>query len=294
MTGADETVRMSVIFPQIELGQDSDAVVRFCTGVEKLGYARIVLYDHILGVDRAVQPDFDGLYDIDSTFREPFVLLGFLAAATSVIELATGVLVSPQRQTPLVAKQAAEVDLLSNGRLVLGLGAGWNEAEFQGLGADFGHRGALLDEQIVVLRALWSNRSVTLHGHSHDLRGVGIAPRPLRDIPIWLGARSGPAYRRVGRLADGWFPRVSPGPKFDEARREVAAGAAAAGREPGDVTMDCRVAWNLGESAFLAIASAWKALGARYLSLDTMGAGLRTADEHLEAAARAAKLLRSL
>ena len=157
----------------------------------------------------------------DTTFHEPFVLFGYLAAITS-LELVTGIIILPQRQTALVAKQAAEVDLLTNGQFRLGVGLGWNAVEYEALGKDFTNRGARMDEQIELLRRLWTEATVTFDGEFERVTGAGLAPLPVqRPIPIWIGGSSTRAYQRIGRLADGWFPMTPPGPKLDEARSIV-------------------------------------------------------------------------
>ncbi len=185
----------------------------YATTVEEFGYQHILAYDHVLGADPSVHEGWSGPYDVDTTFHEPLVLFGFLAAIT-VLELVTGIVILPQRPTALVAKQAAEVDLLSNGRLRLGVGLGWNAVEYEALGQDFSTRGRRLDEQVPLLRRLWTERSVTHHGNFEHLTGAGIAPLPVqRPIPVWFGAASPPAYRRAGRLADGWFPMFPHGPR---------------------------------------------------------------------------------
>lgn len=286
-------VRLGVIFPQAEIGDNPADVRRYCRGVEDLGYDRLTLYDHVLGVDRYLHPEFTGPYDIDAAFHEPLVLLGYAAAITTRIELATGILVLPQRQAALAAKQAAEVDLLSGERLVLGIGAGWNDLEFAALGCDFSTRGARLDEQIQLLRALWTRRTVNHCGQFESVYGLGLAPRPRRSIPIWIGARSDPAYRRVGRTADGWFPRVSPGPKFDAACRAVAEAAEVAGRDPAAIGMDCRLAWSGDLPALLERAEFWWRHGATHLSVETTKAGLADVEEHLAVLAELAAALRS-
>jgi probable F420-dependent oxidoreductase len=177
----------------------------------------------------ALHAPWDRPYDVRTTFREPFVLFGYLAALTS-LELVTGVIILPQRQTALVAKQAAEVDLLTGGRFRLGVGIGWNQVEYQALGKDFGNRGRRSEEQIALLRLLFTEQSVTFEGADEQVVGAGISPLPVqRPIPIWIGGSSPRAYQRIGRLADGWFPQVVPGPALDEARGSVEQAARDAG-----------------------------------------------------------------
>jgi probable F420-dependent oxidoreductase len=194
------------------------------------------------------------------------------------------VIILPQRQTTLVAKQAAEVDLLSGGRFRLGIGVGWNAVEYEALGEDFGNRGKRSAEQIALLRRLWTEQTVTFDGEFHSVTGAGIAPLPVqRPIPVWIGAASAPGYKRAGRLADGWFPMVGPGPKLDEARAIVEAAAIEAGRDPATIGMEGRVDWRGDREAVADAVAAWAKAGASHVSINTMGAGLQTVDKHLAA-----------
>lgn len=205
-------MNIGVVFPQTEMSADVGALRSYGEGVEALGFSHLLAYDHVLGADPAVHTGWRGPYNLASTFHEPFVLFGFLAAVTS-IELVTGVIILPQRQTALVAKQAAEVDMLTRGRFRLGVGIGWNAVEYEALGTDFTNRGRRLSEQIELMRRLWTEPSVTHAGTFERVTGAGIAPLPTqRPIPVWIGGQSAPAYRRAGRLADGWFPSWRPGP----------------------------------------------------------------------------------
>jgi len=286
-------MKVGVVFPQTELGGDVGAVRAYAARVEELGFSHVLAYDHVVGADPQVHQGWNGPYDLSTTFDEPFVLFGYLAAITTSLELVTGVIILPQRQAVLVAKQAAEVDLLSGGRLRLGVGLGWNAVEYEALGTDFGNRGARMEEQIEVLRALWTQRSVTFDGRFHRITGAGIAPLPVqRPIPVWIGAQSPPAYRRVGRLADGWFPQIGPGPDFDAAFEQVRQAAAEVGRDPNDIGIDGRVPWQGNGEAIIDGIRAWAGAGATHVSINTMGRGFRSVDEHLaalETAARAAK-----
>jgi probable F420-dependent oxidoreductase len=229
---------------------------------------------------------------VHTTFHEPLVMFGYLAAVTTTLESVTGIIILPQRQAVLVAKQAAEVDLLSEGRLRLGVGLGWNSVEYEALGEDFTNRGRRLAEQVAVMRRLWTERTVTFDGTHHRVTGAGLAPLPVqRPIPVWIGAASRPALERAGRLADGWFPMTAPGPKLDEARDIVARSATAAGRDPSSLGMEGRISWR-GDLAQVANELAqWAAAGATHVSVNTMGAGLRTVDEHLSALAAIAENL---
>jgi len=280
-------MRIGVVFPQTELGGDAGAVRAYGRRVEELGYTHVLAYDHVVGADPEVHTGWAGPYDVRTTFHEPLVMFGYLAAITTTLELVTGVIILPQRQTALVAKQAAEVDLLSDGRLRLGIGIGWNAVEYEALGEDFGNRGKRSEEQIAVLRRLWTEPSVTLDGRYHRLTGAGLAPLPVqRPVPVWIGSASDAGYRRAGRLADGWFPMMAPGPGLDHARAVLSAAAEEAGRDPSTIGMEGRVAWRGDDDAALQEIGAWARAGASHLSINTMGAGLATVDAHLEVLSR--------
>ena len=276
-------MQIGVVFPQTELGDDVGAMRAYARGVEELGFRHLIAYDHILGADPAVHRDWTHRYTAATTFHEPLVLFGYLAALTR-LELVTSVLVLPQRQTALVAKQAAEIDLLTGGRLRLGVGVGWNRVEYEGLGKDFASRGASLEEQIHLLRRLWTEPSVSHSGRTDTVTGAGIAPRPVqRPIPVWIGGRSAPAYRRMGRSADGWFPQMrAPDQEFEAAARIVVQAAADAGRDSAAIGLEPRLAWDGSLETFLELAGRWRAAGATHAAVDTMNAGLPDVDAHLK------------
>ena len=199
-------MRVGVTFPQTELGGDPGAVRAYGERVEELGFSHILVYDHVVGADPAVHKGWNGPYDVHTTFHEPFVMYGYLAAVTRSLELVTGVIILPQRQTTLVAKQAAEVDILSGGRFRLGIGVGWNAVEYEALGEDFGNRGTRSAEQIELLRRLWTKQTVTFDGEFHTVTGAGIAPLPVqRPIPVWIGAASPPGYKARAAWQTGGF-----------------------------------------------------------------------------------------
>ncbi len=285
-------MRIGVVFPQTEIGADPGAIRAYGQGVAELGFSHLLAYDHVLGADPQVHRPWTGPYDVHTTFHEPMVLYGYLAALTP-LELVTGVIILPQRQTALAAKQAAEVDLLTGGRFRFGIGLGWNAVEYEALGMDFASRGRRVEEQVALLRRLWTEPSLTFRGEHERVTGAGLAPLPVqRPIPIWFGAWSAPAYRRAGRLADGWFPQMQPGPMLDDARAIVADAARAAGRDPADIGMEGRVTWSPDGAPGLADqAERWRTAGATHVSVNTMGAGLGDVDGHLAALAQAADAL---
>jgi probable F420-dependent oxidoreductase len=285
-------MQIGVVYPQTEIPTDRWAVRAYAERVEELGYRHVLAYDHVVGADPTVHAPWQGPYDIDTTFHEPLVLFGFLAGFSS-LELVTGIIIAPQRQTALLAKQAAEVDILSEGRLRLGLGVGWNAVEYEALGQDFATRGQREEEQIGLLRRLFTERSVTYQGRFDRITAAGLWPLPIqRPIPIWLGGQSPAAYRRIGRLADGWFPQIQLGPDLDAALALIAEGAAQAGRDPAVLGMEARVTWGPGGAdAIVAQAEQWREAGASHVSVSTMRAGLTGIDGHLDALSRAAEAL---
>jgi probable F420-dependent oxidoreductase len=281
-------MNIGAVFPQTESGTDIGAIRAYAEGVEGLGYTHIVIYDHVLGADPDVHTGWRGPYDVKTPFHEPFVFFGYLAAVTA-LELVSAIIILPQRQTALVAKQAAEVDLLTGGRLRLGIGIGWNAVEYEALGKDFTDRGRRVGEQVELMRRLWTEPSLTYNGRYETITGAGIAPLPVqRPIPVWFGGSSPPAYRRMGRLADGWFPQVPPGPRLDEAKGIVDNAAADAGRDPAAIGMEGRVNYAAGRDQLADHIGRWRAAGASHLSVNTMGAGLATLDDHLSALATVA------
>lgn len=211
-------MQIGAIFSQANAGTDPEAIRRFAVELERAGYRSLMAYDHILGAspERLGPGPFGAFpqapYTSEHTFHEIFALFSHLSAVTTTMEFVTSVVVLPQRQAPLVAKQAATIDLLSGGRLRLAVGAGWNAAEYQGLGVDFSERTARLEEQVEVMRRLWSEPLVTFEGRFHTLDRVGINPLPANPIPVLLGTGgSDPVLKRVARVADGWMPLLAPG-----------------------------------------------------------------------------------
>lgn len=289
-------MRIGTVFPQTEIGADPGIIREYARAVEEMGFTHILAYDHVLGASTAARPDWRGPYSSETMFHEPFVLFGYLAALTTRVELVTGVIILPQRQTALVAKQAAEVDVLSGGRLRLGIGVGWNEVEFQALGERFSNRGARSAEQIAVLRRLFAESVVTFAGKWHTIEAAGINPLPpRRAIPIWIGGAADATLRRAATLGDGWFPQMPP----DERARELVARLRAytreAGRPEGAVGIEARlsVARVPDEDGWRRFAEGWRALGATHLGINTMDAGYKSIAEHLDALRRAKAALES-
>jgi probable F420-dependent oxidoreductase len=277
-------MRIGAVFPQTEIGTSAPAIRDYAQAVEAMGYTHILAYDHVVGASTATRPNWTGPYTSESLFHEVFVLFGYLAAATSAVELVTGVLILPQRQTVLVAKQAAAVDVLSGGRFRLGVGIGWNPVEFQALEEDFHNRGVRSEEQIEVLRALWSEDAITFHGRWHHIEAAGINPQPVRrSIPIWLGGSVDATLRRAARLGDGWMPQLPPDDRARDMVERLHAYAREAGRDPAALGIEARlsVAQVRDEAGWTRFAEGWRALGATHLTVNTMGLDLPSPDAHV-------------
>ncbi len=287
-------MRIGVVFPQTEIGADPAGVRDYAQAVEELGYRHILVYDHVLGASTRSRPGWTGAYNSDDMFHEVFVLYGYLAAITRTIELVTGVLVLPQRQTALVAKQAAAIDVLSGGRLRLGIGVGWNAVEYQALNENFHDRGARSEEQIALLRALWTEPVVTFKGRWHTVEDAGLNPLPVqRPIPIWIGGYSEVTLRRAARLADGYFPAGKPADDQVRAALEQLRGyLREAGRDTQSFGLEPRLSLGqVPESGWADFVEDWRALGATHLSINTMGLGLASPQGHIDALRRAKAVL---
>jgi len=289
-------MKLGAIFPQTECGTDVAAIADFTRAVEDMGYDLLFVADHVLGADpRHHSHPSLATYSHTAVVHETMTLLAFLAGVTRRIGLATGILILPQRQTALVAKQAAEIDVLSGGRLRLGIGVGWNAVEYEALGLAFDDRGARCAEQIEVMRELWTKPVVDYTGKWHRIRHAGLNPRPIQQpIPVWfgVGSRERPhppeaVLRRVARLADGWSPNFAPDASGREVVGRVHAYAREAGRDPRALPLEGRVRLAGQEPAdWLAQAEQWRGLGASHLIAEVRGAGLPFPEGHLAALRR--------
>ncbi|HEY8837204.1 MAG TPA: LLM class F420-dependent oxidoreductase [Dehalococcoidia bacterium] len=278
-------MKVGVVFPQTEIGPDPAAVREYAMASEAAGYDHLIVYDHVVGADPNRPGGWSGPYTHQSQFHEPFVLFGYLAAITRRLELVTGILISPQRQTVLIAKQAAAVDVLAGGRLRLGLGVGWNAVEYEALGENFHNRGRRMEEQVDLLRKLWTQTVVTYNGKYHHVTAAGINPLPIqRPIPIWMGGMSEPVLKRIARLADGWFPQTRPDDEGRVVIERLRGYVQEAGREPSAVAIEGRL--NAARSTpdqWVEAAAKWRELGATHVSFNTMGAGFTSPQQHIDA-----------
>ena len=278
-------MNIGVVFPQTEIGQDPDAIRDYAQAIEAMGYTHVLVFDHVLGANPDRPGGWKGPYTYRHPFHELFILFGFLAAVTRRVELVTGILILPQRQTALVAKQAATVDVLSRGRLRLGVAVGWNPVEFEALGENFKTRGKRIEEQIEVLRALWTKELVTVEGQWHRVPDAGINPLPIqRPIPIWMGGESEVVLRRAARVADGWMPHFRPGAEAQTIVDRLHGYIKEAGRDPSKFGIEGRMTLSQvpPEQRAKELAE-WRAMrGITHLCIHTAGLGLKTPDEHVK------------
>ena len=279
-------MQIGVTFPQTEIGADPVVIRDYAQAVEGLGYSHLVIFDHVLGADPTHRPGWQG-YTHRHMFHEPFVLFGYLAALTR-LELVTAVIILPQRQTVLVAKQATEVDVLTGEKLRLGVGVGWNPVEYEALGMNFHTRGRVIEEQIEVMRLLWSQEVVTYKGQFHTITEAGLNPLPVRrSIPIWMGGRADVILRRTARLGDGWLPQGRPDDQMRETLERLRNYIREAGRDPSAVGIEARVNARDGNlDEWIRQTEGWRSLGATHISINTMGARFKSPDEHIKAIRR--------
>ena len=285
-------MKLGVIFPQTECGTDVKVIGEFVRVVEAEGFDHLFVADHVLGADpRYHSHPSLATYSHKAVVHEALTLMAYLAALTTRLTLCTGILILPQRQTALVAKQAAQLDVLSGGRLRLGIGVGWNAVEFEALGETFENRGRRSAEQIAVLRALWTQEVVDFRGEFHRISHAGLNPMPVqRPIPVWfgVGSREQPvppeaALRRIARLADGWSPNFAPDGQGEALVARVHQYAREAGRDPATLPLEGRIRLaGQGAEGWAKQVEAWKALGATSLIAEPRGAGLRFPDGHLD------------
>jgi probable F420-dependent oxidoreductase len=281
-------MRVGVVFPQTEIGTDPSLIKDYAQTAEELGFLHILAYDHVIGANPTTRPGWKPAYSHLDTFHEPLVLFGYLGGLTKKVELVTGIIILPQRQTVLVAKQAATLDVLSGGRLRLGVGIGWNPVEYEALGENFHNRGSRSEEQIAVMRKLWTQELVTFEGRWHKITDAGIKPLPLqRPIPIWFGGSDDRALRRLAKLGDGWFPLMAPDDKCRAVIEKIRLYTREAGRNPDDIGIEGRIGFGQGSpDSWLRELQAWKDLDATHVSLNTMRAGLSSPSAHIAAIQR--------
>ena len=270
-------MKIGVVFPQTEIGSDPTTIARFATTAESLGYDHILAYDHVIGASTQSRPDWQGPYTSESMFQEPLVLFSYLAGLTKTIGLVTAVIILPQRQTILVAKQAACVDVLSNGRLRLGIGTGWNEVEYESLAENFNDRGIRSEEQIDLLRRLWKDEAITYKGKWHKITDAGLNPLPSnKNIPIWLGGMAPQVIDRVARIADGWFPFVTKA--LESQIQQLIERAKVAERDPSTIGIECIVPLSTTVDKIKSLQD----LGVTQVAIVTMNQSLESPEQHID------------
>ena len=279
-------MRIGAVFPQTEAGTDIGAVTDYIQNVESLGFDHVLAFDHVLGANASSRPDWSGAYQHTDSFYEPMTFYSYVAAITSRLELATGVIILPQRQTALFAKQSATLDLISGGRLRLGIGTGWNQVEYEALGENFHNRGKRSEEQIDLLRKLWSQELVTFEGKFHTVTDAGLNPLPPgRSIPIWFGGMADPVLERVAKLGDGWLPLGSPNDKlkisFDTLKKYLDQNS----KSMSDIGVEAMISLkNSGSDTDIRKdLSSWAEMGTTHISINTMNCGLKFPGEHIKA-----------
>ena len=278
-------MKVGAVLPQTEIGNDPAAIVAYARAVEELGFTHVLAFDHVLGANPERPGGWKGPYTHRHAFHEPFVLFGFLAAVTRRLELVTGIIILPQRQAALVAKQAAAVDVLSGGRLRLGVAVGWNPVEFEALGEDFTTRGRRIEEQVEVMRALWTKELVTFSGRRHRIADAGLNPLPVqRPIPVWMGGDSEVVQRRTARIADGWMPHFRPGAPAQALVDRLLGWVREAGRDPGAFGIEARMSLaQIPPAQWRSEWQAWQAMrGITHLSVSTMNLGLAKPADHVQ------------
>ncbi len=295
-------MEFGAVLPTTEIGNDTGAVRAWAQAAEELGFDRIIAYDHVLGAvhgDRS--PALWGPYTEADPFREPMVLFGYLAGVTTNVELMTGVLILPQRQTALVAKQAIEIDLLSDGRFILGVGTGWNWVEYDSLGTEYRNRAKRFDEQIELLRLLWDQPVVDYTGRYHRVDRAGLLPLPARWIPIWFGGGSDAAMQRAASLGDGFFFGAAGG-RTEGALDRLRTMLTEAGRDPSAFAVGAQIHTGRGAEKCAAEAAGWKAAGGTHMSVSTMSSTMLGAisrpcasvDDHIALLSESLQMLQSL
>jgi probable F420-dependent oxidoreductase len=284
----DNQMHIGIIYPQTEFGSDPIAIRDFAQTAEELGYHHILVYDHVLGANPERPGGWSGPYTYRDAFMEPFVLFSYLAAHTRRIRFTTGILILPQRQTALVAKQAATLDVLSGGRLRLGVGLGWNRVEYTALNQDFHTRGARITEQVLLLRQLWTQPLVNFEGKQHSIPDAGILPLPVQQpIPIWFGGHAEAMLKRAARLADGWMPNYRTPVDVKPSLERLEALLEENGRRLSDFGLECRMAYGNGDPAvWQQTITGWQNVGATHLTVNLMGCGLEGPSGHIEAVRR--------
>lgn len=281
-------MKIGAVFPQTEFPPDPAAVRDYAQAVEAMGFSHVLAYDHVLGANPDRPGGWQGAYTFRDPFLEPLVLFSYLAAFTRELEFTTGIIILPQRQTALFARQAATLDVLAGGRTRLGIGLGWNRVEYTALNEDFSTRGRRIEEQVEVLRKLWTQPLVQFEGRWHHIPDAGLNPLPVqRPIPLWMGGQAEPVLRRTARLGDGWMPNYRNPADARPAAEMLKELLRQEGRDPETFGIEARMAYGSGDPTELhPVFAAWKDLGATHITVNTMKQGFAKPEQHLEALRR--------
>jgi probable F420-dependent oxidoreductase len=280
-----KTMRIGAVYPQTEFSNDPHVIRDYAQAVEEMGYTHVLAYDHVLGANPNRPGGWTGPYTHETPFQEPFVLFAFMAAATTTLEFATGIIILPQRQTALVAKQAATLDVLSGGRLRVGVGIGWNEVEYVALNENFRTRGKRMEEQLEVLNLLWTQPLVTFQGKYHTIPDAGLNPMPVQQpIPLWFGGHAEAMLRRCAKWGAGWMPNYRTVEQCAPALKLLGEFLSAEGRSSRDFGLEPRISYGKGdEDQWRKLIDEWQGVGASHLTVNTMGSGFKHPDEHIKA-----------
>ena len=278
-------MKIGVVYPQTEYGDDPHAIRDYAQTAEDLGYNHVLAYDHVLGVNPDRSGGWNGPYTYKTPFQSPFLLFSFMAAVTQKLRFTTGIIILPQRQTALVAKQAATLDVLSAGRLRLGVGIGWNEVEYMALGKNYSNRGRRIEEQVSLMRELWTQPLVNFSGQWHHIPDAGLNPLPVqRPIPIWFGGHAEPVLRRVGTIGDGWMPNYRSAEEARPELEKIYRYMDESGRDSSSLGVEAKLHINEdNRHTWENIVRDWEELGATHLSINTMKNGFQKPAQHLEA-----------
>lgn len=276
-------MQIGAVLPQLEIGAEAGGVRAYAQAVQAMGYQHLMAYDHVLGAEPSAHPGWAGPYTYQSMFHEPLTLFCFIAGVAPGLEVVTGVIILPQRQAALVAKQAAEVDVLTGGKFRLGVGIGWNYVEYEGLGMNFKNRARRFEEQIALMRRLWQEPVLTFKGRYHSVTAAGINPLPVqRPIPVWIGGSAAPALKRAAEIADGFFPQRPLEGGWSATMEQMREWVRAAGRDWSRFGVEARLNAGTGTpDEWRKTVEDWRALGATHLTVNTMGGNLGGADGHI-------------
>lgn len=278
----DAGVQVGAVYPQIELSGDPDAVRSVADAVEAQGYKHLVAYDHVLGADHSNRdPELAGPYNEDDPFHDPFMLFSYLAGRSETLEFASGILILPQRQTALVAKQAADLAVLSGNRFRMGIGVGWNPVEYEALGEDFSTRGKKANEQIELMRRYWTERTISFEGRFDRVDRASILPRPTEPVPVWIGGFGEASLRRAVAMGDGFIfggPRAMVLKSWERLKELLAE----AERPLDGFGSEYLILSNKGPADVAAKVEQWRESGGTHAGIVSMGLGLDSTEAHID------------